>query len=184
LTSTSGKLHADEAEDALKVFHTTHREATRLCLMAARRGATDAEIADALLQVLPIKDTDYLQDESTAKQPEGTGATEKGNEDDEQENRSQQSLHAADAFVAALGAIPTEDWQDLSGWSDEHAAKDLEENQTVTGQDASACICPLEQELLGRHPQWHSRRKAKVRHQAVHGADSPMPHHKTFAVGL
>ena len=37
----------------LQALHHTHREATRLFLMAASQGATDAQIADALRQVRP-----------------------------------------------------------------------------------------------------------------------------------
>jgi hypothetical protein len=50
--------------------------------------------------------------------------------------------------------------QDLGDWQDDHADTDLEESQRDSGQDASACRCPLEQELLGRHLQWHGSGKA------------------------
>jgi hypothetical protein len=45
--------------------------------------------------------------------------------------------------------------QDLGGWRDDNAEKDLEESQRDSGHNAHACRCPLEQELLGRLPQWH-----------------------------
>ena len=48
----------------------------------------------------------------------------------------------------------------MGGWQDEYAEKDLEESQRGSGQDAPTSRCPLEQELLGRHPQWHARDKA------------------------
>ena len=71
----SGKSKADEAQDALMVFQHTHRETTRLCVMAARQGATDAQIANVLLQSLPHHtDPDYLKDKCVAKQPEGLQA--------------------------------------------------------------------------------------------------------------
>ena len=52
---TRGKQPRDAAEDALllQALHHSHREATRLLLMAVREGATDAQIADALRQGLP-----------------------------------------------------------------------------------------------------------------------------------
>jgi hypothetical protein len=34
--------------------------------------------------------------------------------------------------------------QDLGGWKDDHAEKDLEESQRGSGQDTSVCRCPLE----------------------------------------
>ena len=47
-----GKQHRDTAaKDALlqlQALHHSHREATRLFLMAVREGATDAQTADAL----------------------------------------------------------------------------------------------------------------------------------------
>ena len=63
--------------------------------------------------------------------------------------------------------------QDLGGWQDDHAEKDVEESQRGSGQDAPACRCPLEQELLGRRPQWHEKSKATVRFEATRGDDSP-----------
>ncbi len=64
-----GKQPRDAAKDALlqlQALHHSHREATRLFLMAVREGATDAQIADALRQglphslVLPLFKTDAL----------------------------------------------------------------------------------------------------------------------------
>jgi hypothetical protein len=43
--------------------------------------------------------------------------------------------------------------KDLGDWKDDHVEKDLEESQRGSGQDAPACRCPLEQELLDRHLQ-------------------------------
>jgi hypothetical protein len=53
--ATSGNQpHDKAAEDALlQALHHTHREATRLFLMATRQGATDAQIADALRLFVP-----------------------------------------------------------------------------------------------------------------------------------
>ena len=70
------------AEDALlqlQALHHSHREATRLFLMAVREGATDAQIAHALRQGLPhLTDPASLQDSSAGKEPEGTGTLETG----------------------------------------------------------------------------------------------------------
>ncbi len=50
-TKAKAEVDAKAAEDALlHALHHTHKEATRLFLMAARQGATDAQIADALRQ--------------------------------------------------------------------------------------------------------------------------------------
>jgi hypothetical protein len=62
--------------------------------------------------------------------------------------------------------------QDLGGWQDDRAEKDLEESQRGSGQDVPACRCPLEQELLVRRPQWHEKGKAAVRFEATRGDDS------------
>ena len=57
--------------------------------------------------------------------------------------------------------------QDFVGRQDDHAEKDLEENQRGSEQDALTCRCALEEELLGRRPQWHERGKATVRFEAA-----------------
>jgi hypothetical protein len=44
----------------------------------------------------------------------------------------------------------------LNDWTDDHSEKDVEESQRDSGQDAPASRYSLEQELLGRRPQWHS----------------------------
>ena len=89
-------------------------------LLAAREGATDAQIADALRQGLSNRtDPASLQDSRADKQPEGTGTTEKGKQPaahkkrtrtTRQATQTQPLLLAADAFAAALGAVPAEDW--------------------------------------------------------------------------
>jgi hypothetical protein len=105
----------------LQALLLTHREATRLFLMAASQGATDAQIADALRQGLPhLTDPASLQDQSFGKQPQGIGVqAEQGKKGYEQKKRTcttsqatqtQPLLLAADAFAAALEAIPAEDW--------------------------------------------------------------------------
>ena len=115
----SGKQRRDTAaEDALlqlQALHDTHREATRLFLMAARQGATDAQIAHALRQGLPhLTDPASLEDSRAGKQAEGTGRTEEGRQPVQKKRRqateTQPALLAPDAFAAALGAIPAEDW--------------------------------------------------------------------------
>jgi hypothetical protein len=118
-----GKQRQDTAEDALlqlHALHHTHREATRLFLMAARQGATDAQIENALRQGLPhLTDPASLPGQSVGKQAEGTGRKEKGKQPAAQKKRTrttrqatttQPALLAADAFAAALGAIQAEDW--------------------------------------------------------------------------
>ncbi len=62
--------------------------------------------------------------------------------------------------------------QDLGGWQDDHAEEDLEESQRGSGQDALACRCALEQEVVGRRPEWHGRGKARVRFHETRGDDS------------
>ena len=103
------------AEDALlqlQALHHSHREATRLFLMAVRDGATDAQIAHALRQGLPhLTDPASLQDRRACTEPEGTGTSEKGKQSAAQTNRTrtasqapttQPALLTADGFVAAL----------------------------------------------------------------------------------
>jgi Ran GTPase-activating protein (RanGAP) involved in mRNA processing and transport len=85
-----------------------------------REGATDAQIADALRQGFPhFTVPASLHDRCAGKQPEGTGTTEKGTQPAAQKKRThtrrqatqtQPALLAPDAFAAALGAIPHEDW--------------------------------------------------------------------------
>jgi hypothetical protein len=113
------------AEDApalleLQVPHHTHREATRLFLMAVMQGATDAQIADALRQGLPhLTDPASFQDNRAGKEPEGAGTTEEGKQPDAQKMSTltisqapttRPALLAADSFAAALGALPPDDW--------------------------------------------------------------------------
>jgi hypothetical protein len=112
-----GKQSRDTAsEDALVA-----RPGATDRLLAAREGATDAQIALALRQGLPhLTDPASLQDSRDGKQPEGTGTTKKGKQPavqmksthttTRQATQTQPSLLAADAFVAALGAVPAEDW--------------------------------------------------------------------------
>jgi hypothetical protein len=100
-----GKQSRDTAsEDALVA-----RQGTTYPLLAAREGVTDAQI-DALRQGLP-----HLG----GKQSEGTGTTEEGKLAAAQKKRARSTgqatqtqplLLAADTFVAALAAVPTEDW--------------------------------------------------------------------------
>jgi hypothetical protein len=116
----SGKQRRDTApQDALlqlQALHHTHREATRLFLVAARQGATDSQIAHALRQGLPhLTDPASLHDSRAGKQAEGTGATEEGKQPMQKKRLLLRSLPrpallAPDAFAAALGAIPAEDW--------------------------------------------------------------------------
>jgi hypothetical protein len=87
--------------------------------LTAREGSIDTQI-DALRQGLPhLTDPACLQDSRAGKQPEGTGTTEKGKQPAAQNKRTrttrqttqtQPALLAANAFAAALGAVPAEDW--------------------------------------------------------------------------
>ena len=110
-----GKQSRDTAsEDALVA-----RPGATYPLLAAREGATDAQI-DALRQGLPhLTDAASLQDSRAGKPPEGTDTTEKGKQPAAQKKRTrttrqatqtQPLLLAADAFAAALEAVPAEDW--------------------------------------------------------------------------
>jgi hypothetical protein len=104
----------------LQTLYLTHREATRLFLMVASQGATDAQITDALWQGLPhLTDPVSLQDQSFGKQPQGIGIQaqqgKKGYEQKRTRTTSQATqtlplLLVTDALAAALEAIPAEDW--------------------------------------------------------------------------
>ena len=108
-----------KTEAAGAVLQHTKWEATRLFLMAARQGATEAQIADSLLQGLPDL-TASLQDTRVVKQSEGTGThTKQGKKEYDQEMSTlttcqapttQPALLAADVFAEALATIPAEDW--------------------------------------------------------------------------
>ena len=116
-----GKQPRDTAaEDALlqlQALHHSHREATRLFLMAVREGATDAQIAHALRQGLPhLTDPASPQDRRAGKEPD---TSEEGKQPAAQTKRTrttsqapttQPALLAADYFAAALGALPPDDW--------------------------------------------------------------------------
>ena len=103
----------------LQALHNTHREATRLCLMAASQGATDAQIAHALRQGLPhFTDPGSLQDQSFGKQPQGIGIHAEDRQTQgfllaadaalPEDRQTQGFLLAADAALpACLPAIPT-----------------------------------------------------------------------------
>jgi hypothetical protein len=78
--------------------------------MTVRHGATDSQIADALLQSLPhLSDPDYLQSEDKHK---GKHAAHQGMKSRKtvQAAQPQPPWLAADAFAAALSAIPASDW--------------------------------------------------------------------------
>jgi hypothetical protein len=112
--ASGSKQHEDAAADAaLLALLLTHREATLLFAMAARRGATDSQIADALRQGLPhLSGPDYLQDTSAGQQSEEKKVKHKGKKKRKTVQAAQPQLPwlAADAFAAALGAIPANDW--------------------------------------------------------------------------
>ncbi len=128
LTMSGGKARGKQPRDTaakdallqLQALHQSHREATRLFLMAVREGATDAQIADALRQGLPhLTDPASLQGRRAGKEPEGTGTSEKGKQRAAQTKRTrttsqapttQPALLAAGGFAAALGALPPDDW--------------------------------------------------------------------------
>ncbi len=165
-----GKKHRDTAAKdellQLQALHHSHREATRLFLMAVREGATDVQIAHALRQGLPhLTAPASLQDRRAAgKEPEGTGTSEKGEQPAAQSKRTrttspavttQPALLAADGFAAALGALPPDDWS--RNWA---------AGRTIM-------------QLLERRPQWHGKGKAPVRSEATHIHVSAVPHHHT-----
>ena len=70
----------------LQVFYKTHRLASRVLLIAARQGATDEQLCDALLQGLPhLLDPASLQDSRAVKKQEGTDTTEAGKQPEAKE---------------------------------------------------------------------------------------------------
>jgi hypothetical protein len=112
------------AKDALlqlQALHHSHREATRLFLMAVREGSTDAQIAHALRQGLPhLTAPASLRDRHAGKESEGAGTSEESEQPAAQTKRTrttspapttQPALLAADYFAAALGALPPDDWR-------------------------------------------------------------------------
>jgi hypothetical protein len=75
--------------------------------------------------------------------------------------------------------------QDLGGWQDDHAEKDLEESQRGSGQDDPACRCPLEREgLLGRDHQSHICSEDTLGDDTPHIDDSLVPHQYTRVSNL
>ena len=119
--ASGSKKHRHKAADAaLLALLLTHREATLLFAMAARHGATDSQIADALRHGLPhLSDPDYLQDTSAGQQSEEKKDKHKGKHVAHQGKKKRKTVQAArlqlpwlaaDAFAAALGAIPANDW--------------------------------------------------------------------------
>jgi len=106
-----------------------------------------------------------LKEMAVAKQPGGKGQTKKGKQPaahkkrtltTRQSTQTQPLFLTADVpFAAALEVIPSEDW--CRTWE---AGRTImlrrTSSQRGSGQDATDCRCLLEQELLGRHPQWHS----------------------------
>jgi hypothetical protein len=113
--------HESTAADAAPfALHLTHREATLLFAMAARRGATDSQIAHALRQGLPhLSEHDYLQDTSAGRLSEEKTDKDKGTHSGHQGKKKHKTVQeaqpqlpwlAADALAAALGAIPANDW--------------------------------------------------------------------------
>ncbi len=61
----------------------------------------------------------------------------------------------------------------MGSWQDDHAEKDVKESPRSSGQDAPVSRSPLQEELLGRLPQWHGKGKVPFRSEATHGDVSP-----------
>ena len=99
-------------------------------LVARSKGATDAQISDTRLrQGLPhLTDPASLQDSRADKQPEGTGTAEKDKQLPAEKKRTRTTSQAMQTQPLL---------QDLGGWQDDDAEKDLEESQRGSGQDAS-----------------------------------------------
>jgi Leucine-rich repeat (LRR) protein len=103
---TGGQETAEEDDallQTLQTLHLTHREAVRLFVTAARKGATDDQIAAALRQGLPHLDPDCFQQGMHAEQKKRTCTTD-------QATKTQPSSLAADAFATVLSAVPSLDW--------------------------------------------------------------------------
>ena len=96
----------DTADDAaLLALHLTHREATLLFAMAARHGATDSQIANALRQGLPhLSDPDYLQGTSAGQQPEEQKDKDKGKHAAQQGKKKRTRVQAAQPQPSRLAA--------------------------------------------------------------------------------
>jgi Ran GTPase-activating protein (RanGAP) involved in mRNA processing and transport len=115
---SGGKDRGKQSRDTASEEALVARPGATDPLLAAREVAT--EIAYALRQGLPQNpDPASIQGSRAGKQPEGTGTTEKGKQPAAQKKRTrttrqapqtQPLLLAADAFAAALGAVPAEDW--------------------------------------------------------------------------
>jgi hypothetical protein len=180
----------------LQALHLTHREATRLFLMAASQGATDAQIADALRQGVPhLTDPASLQDQSFGKQPEGIGIhAEQGKKDYEQKKRTRTNsqatqtgplLLAADAFAAALEAIPAEDW--CRTWAAGRTIM-LRRTSKKVKEVVDKMRLPAVVRLSRRF--WDDARNgtAKAKHQLVLRQlplmTASLPHHHTRAAGV
>jgi hypothetical protein len=125
-----------EADDTQQALHLTHRKATLLFAMAARQGATDAQMADALQkglltdEALQTTSLTLLMKASLSSIPLQEKKTRTTLI---QAAKTQPSLSpVADAFAAALGAIPAEDWGRTVGGRQALAAA-LEAIRQMTG---------------------------------------------------
>jgi hypothetical protein len=124
-----------EADDTLLALHLTHRKATLLFAMAARQGA-DAQMADALQKDLLTDEA--LQTTSLTLMMKASLSSiplqeKKTRTTMIQAAKTQPSLSpVADAFAAALEAIPAEDWGRTVGGRQALAAA-LEAIRQMTG---------------------------------------------------
>ena len=114
--ASCSKQHENEdtaADAVLLALHLTHREATLLFAMAARRGATDSQIADTLRQAFPcLSDLDYLQDTSAGQQSEEKTDKERGKDAAHQGKKRRPTVQAAQTqspwlAADAIEAAPT-----------------------------------------------------------------------------
>jgi hypothetical protein len=137
--------------------------------MAARQGATDAQLVHALRQGFPgHEDILYgkaslcLQEKSAGKQPEGTGdmpRTENCKKTADQKRRTrttneattQPAALAAEVFASALERLLQDlGFQDLCGtWAAERTKMLRMTSKRVKDVVDRVFRCPLEQDILG-----------------------------------
>ena len=102
---SGGKGRGKQSRDTASEYALVARLGATYPLLAAREGATDAQI-DALRQRLPhLTDAASLQDSRAGKPPEGTDTTEKGKQPAAQKKRTRTTRQATETQPALLAEL-------------------------------------------------------------------------------
>ncbi len=168
--------HNQRRASELQTLHHSHREVTRLYLMAVREGDTDAQIPDVLRQGLPhLTDPVSLHDRHTDKEPEVTGTSDK-----DKQSPAQTKLQ-----TKRTRKTSQDDWSRTwrAGRTIMLRRTSKRIKEVVDKMCLPAVVC-LSRSFWGRRPLWNVKGKAPVCFETTHIHVNAVPHHHTRTVQL